>query len=430
VSLNAASPPQLSSSRLARRAYLFGIVNGVLFNIGTAFIDPATVLPALVSTLTTSTVLIGAISALGNSGWYLPQIVTAGYLQSRPYKRPLYLAAASARLAVLIALIPVVYLLGTSPGVWLALFFLGYAIYSIGGGISGPPFLDIVAKTIPGHKVGAFFGHRQFWGGLGGIGAGLLVKLILESPVLAFPKNYALLFLIAVGFIIPSFAIFAFIHEPPGKVASDPLPIARFLHGLPQAIRQDRRFRLMLLASLLTGAIGLAGPFYIVYARTVLHLPAGVVGTYTSLQMLGAMVLVPMLARLNDTKGPRAMLCVVTLLALIASLAGLAAALLPSSPRLGAIALAGVFFFLVAVGFGSFTGFTSYLFRIAPEEHRTRYIGIHNTLFAFTCFLPLAGGAIIAATSYAVLFLLAVVFAMLAGWTVLRLPPIAAPPSG
>jgi MFS family permease len=89
---------------------------------------------------------------------------------------------------------------------------------------------------------------------------------------------------------------------------------------------------------------------------------------------------------------------------------------------LGLPVLMLVFFPLAAIGSGTFIGYTSYLFRIAPEEHRTRYVGIHNTLFAFTTFLPLLGGVIIEAGSFRALFAVSMAFAAATVAATVRLP--------
>ena len=411
-----------SASARAWRAYWYGIANGVLFNTGAAFIDPITVLPTLVSTLVPSRIAVGLISAIGNSGWYLPQLLAASYLQAKPFKRPLYIAGVVVRSVSMAALIPCVMLLGARPGVALVAFFVSYAIYSGAGGLTGPAFLDIVAKTVPAGRLGAFFGHRVVWGGLGGIGAGVAVRAILGSRALAFPGDYALLFAIAFVPSVLGFIAFALIQEPAGRVIANPQPLLRFLRTAPEAARSDRPFRLMLTSSVLSGAVAIAMPFYIVYARQELAAPAAMVGTYIAVQMAGSVLLVPLWTYLNDRRGPRALLIAANSLCLASTAIALGLTLLPQAQAVGRAVLMLVFFPLAAIGSGTFIGYTSYLFRIAPEEQRTRYVGIHNTLFAFTTFLPLLGGVIIEAGSFRALFAVSMAFAAATVAATVRLP--------
>ncbi len=391
----------------ARSAYRRGIANGILFFIGVAFADPITVLPTFVARLTDSEVAIGLISALGISGWLMPQLFAASYLRSRPYKRPLYVQAAFLRGFSLLLTIPLVWLLARDrPAVALLVFLLGYALYSFAGGASGPAFLDIVAKTIPPNRIGAFFGHRQFWGGLGAIGCGFLIRLILSAEALAFPAGYCLLFALALISSAPAWVLFASIHEPPGKV-EPAQPLLRFLRSTPAIVRSHRDFRLLLISRILAGSAGIALPFYIIYCRKVLAVPEADVGTYLSIQMAGTVALIPLWAYLNDRRGPRSLLIATTALGLAVPSLALLATFFAASPAVARVLFGAVFLPLAAIGGGGLIGSTNYLFAIAPEERRAVYIGIQNTMFATTAFLPLLGGLLVALTSFRVLFLLA-----------------------
>jgi MFS family permease len=411
------------NGRDAVRTYRLGIANGIFFALGAAFVDPTTVLPSLVSRLTTSEVLIGGVSTIGMTGWFLPQLLAANYLQARPYKKPLYIFAAVFRFLGLFAVIPVLYFLAPhQPTIALLAFFTAYTCYALAGGTSGPALLDIVAKTIPPIKHGAFFGHRQFWGGLGAIGCGLLVRGILGSDRLDFPNDYVLLFACGLVFLTPGWIAFASVREPPGRVTDDPKPLLPFLFSAPAAVREHREFRLLLTSRLLNGAVGIALPFYVIYARRVLDIPESTIGTYVSLQMAGSVALVPLWAFLNDRRGPRALLIAVAALYLGAVSLAFVTSLLPQFLGFGRLALMGVFFSLAAIAAGGFMGYTNYLFAIAPEEQRTLYIGLQNTLFAVTSLLPLLGGVIVAATSFSVLFGLAAAFGLAGVAAATRLP--------
>ena|GEM_PF-59035 len=391
----------------SRRAYRLGIANGILFALGAAFVDPATVLPTFVSQLTDSDIAVGLISAIGNGGWFLPQLFVASYLHPRPHKRPLYVFAALLRGFGWVLTIPVVYFLAKRyPLPALVGFFLGYSISSFGGGLSGPAFLDIVAKTVPSRRLGRFFGHRQFWGGLAAIAAGILVRSILGAQALPFPVGYCLLFCLALVSFAPGWALFAMVREPPGDVGRAE-PFLVFMRNAPRVVREHREFRLLLLNRVLVGAAAIALPFYIVYCRRVLGVPESAVGTYLSIEMAGSVVAIPLWAHLNDHRGPRTLLVAVSALAVVVPAAALGASMLPLPAGLARVAFGLVFFGLAAAGSGGFIGATNHLLSIAPERTRTLYIGIQNTLFAVTTFLPLLGGLLVQLTSYQALFGLA-----------------------
>jgi MFS family permease len=414
------------AAQRTRTAYRRGIANGILFAIGVAFVDPITVLPTFVSRLTDSEVAIGLVSAIGTSGWFLPQLLVASYIQSRPRKLPVYVFAAYLRGVSLLLMIPIIYVLaGSLPIVALGGFIFGYALYSFSAGLSGPVFLDVVAKTVPGNRLGAFFGHRQFWGGLGAIVSGMLVRFILSDQGPAFPVSYCLLFALALTAFAPGWALFATIYEPPGKVERAQ-PLLSFLRSAPAVVREHRAYRLLLISRLLTGCTSIALPFYIIYCRRFLAVPEEAVGTYLAIQMLGSVVLIPVWAFLNDRRGPRTLLVAVASLSLAVPSLALLAVLLSGAPGLARGIFGAVFFPVAAAAGGSFMGYTNYLFAIAPETRRPLYIGVQNTLFAVTAFLPLLGGVVVGLASFQAVFVVAAVMGLLGLIATIALP-VAAP---
>jgi hypothetical protein len=405
-----------------RLAYFLGVFNGVLFAMGGAFVDPSTVLPAFVSRLTDSAAVVGLIPAIGLGGWYLPQLAAASYVHSWPRKQRLYRVGTVLRASGWFAVIGAVLVLGgRHPGLALGCFMIGYSLSAFSGGLSGIAFLEIVAKTVPPNRLGSFFGHRQFWGGLGGAACGLLVRQILASQRLAFPTNYALLFAIAVGCFVPAWIAFCSVREPAGPV-EEARPFLETLRRAPACIHEDATFRRLLWGRMLLGAAGIAFPFYIVYCRRWLQVPEAAVGTYLSAQMIGSMVVVPLWARLNDRSGPRRLLMAVAGLSLTVPLIALLTSFLPPGQGVSHWAFAAVFFALGATGGGSFIGFTNYLFAIAPEERRATYMGTLNTCFAFTAFLPMLGGVLVEYASFQALFGLATGFSVVGAAAVWGLP--------
>jgi Na+/melibiose symporter-like transporter len=187
-------------------------------------------------------------------------------------------------------------------------------------------------------------------------------------------------------------------------------------------IREHTAFRRLIVSRLLTGAAAIALPFYIIYCRRILELPESVVGSYLSLQMAGSVALIPLWAYLNDRRGPRALLISVAALSLSVPTIAFIATLLPHPTGLGQLAFGFVFFPLAALGSGSFMGYHNYLFSVAPEAHRPIFIGIHNTFFAVTGFLPLLGGVLLRLTSFHVLFALAALLGTTGLAATLRLP--------
>lgn len=66
--MTAPGAPAQPDQRDARRNFRLAVGNGVLFQVGEGLIDPGTVIPVLLSHLTTSSAVIGLASALSDLG--------------------------------------------------------------------------------------------------------------------------------------------------------------------------------------------------------------------------------------------------------------------------------------------------------------------------------------------------------------------------
>jgi hypothetical protein len=91
---------------LSRRNQTLGVMNGMLVNLGNAFVDPFTVLPVFIATFGGSSILVGLVTAAFTAGWFLPQLFVAGIAQTRHRVLPIYAAAAAFRLIGLWARAP------------------------------------------------------------------------------------------------------------------------------------------------------------------------------------------------------------------------------------------------------------------------------------------------------------------------------------
>ena len=149
-----------------RRNFVLGIVNGALFMMADLFLDSEMVIAWFLAQLGVSNWVIGLVSPIRNGGWFLPQIFVSGYLQRQPRKMPFYQLTVVVRSGLLLCLaLPVALLPVGSP--WLlALFFTFLVAYSLGSGLAGIPFMDMVGKVIPATHRGTFFCERMFWGNL------------------------------------------------------------------------------------------------------------------------------------------------------------------------------------------------------------------------------------------------------------------------
>ncbi len=156
-------------------------------------------------------------------------------------------------------------------------------------------------------------------------------------------------------------------------------------------------------------------PFYVLQATG----PASNVAILLGAQTVGALLSNPLWGWWGDRRGKRELLELVAALGTVAP--ALALGWLAGGERLGMVELAyfvPVFVLLGAVGNGSTIAYLGYLMEISPDDRRPAYSGFFNTLAAPAALLPMVGGAIAQAGSYATVFALSLAAAVVQFLTV------------
>ncbi len=378
-----------------RRNFTLGVLNGVLYNLASAFIGRSSILPAFLSQLTSSRILIGLSSNLEFAAWSLPQMLVAGLVGHKGRKLPLYISMAALRSLSFGILVASVFLFGDLRGLLLRLFFCFFTLYAIAGGIAGVPFMEIVGKTVPLQKRGSFFGMRIFFGGLLGIGGGLVVKTIMARR--AYPGNFGLIFFLAFLCITTALFLFCFVREPTSEGERSSFQEA-ILKG-PKIFRREANYRRFFLVRMLLGSYLLGMPFYILYAQRVLGMQDELIGVYLSCEMAGMISSNVVWGRLSDRRSNR---LVLSFASISGSLSPFLILIFSPSPVIFSL----VFFFLGATRSGLNIGYTNYLLEIAPPQERPTYVGFMNTLISPTIFFSALGGLIIDLSSFVFLFCL------------------------
>ncbi len=403
-----ASPADGPFRRLRKNAFLLGVLNGSLFQMGFSFIDPSTVLPAFVNELTRSGLAVGVVAALDGAGWLLPQLVVANYVQVMPRKLPVYRAAAATRLVSLAALIVSLYALGGRPRLLLGAFLLFYAMTTFSGGAGGVSFIDVVAKTVSPYRIGSFFGQRQMFGGILGLASAVIVRQVLrEGSPAAFPHNYAYLFILGTALMAAGIACFWIIDEPAGPVEKTRPPLREFLRRAPAVLKRDADFRWLFAVRLVAGMAAIASPFYVVFARSALGMPASMLGIYLGAQTIGGIVSNLVWAPISNRYGGRRTVVAVAFIGLFVPALAAALAVLPLSRVAAGWGVCVVFLLVGSAASGSFVAYNHYLLEVAPEVMRPTYVGVINTFSGIITIMPIVGGALLAVLSYGGVFAIA-----------------------
>ncbi|MCX7039667.1 MAG: hypothetical protein NT005_11125, partial [Spirochaetes bacterium] len=165
-----------------RRNFLAIAGDFMFFGIGLSFASQTTVLPSFVATLTRSAPLIGLVSTLATGGWLLPQIFAANAIAGRPRRKASVIIPAAASRVLFLALGPLMLLLAPRrPAAALATFFSLYFLFYVLDGIASVSWLDIMGKSLAPGLRARLISVGQAGSGIAGVGAGILVGIILSS---------------------------------------------------------------------------------------------------------------------------------------------------------------------------------------------------------------------------------------------------------
>jgi MFS family permease len=408
---------EADSQRYYHRNFIAGLIHGVFFQASTAFSSIHTVLPSFVALLTPSTVAVGLMATVQGIGEVVPQMFTAYLIEDRPRKKPYLLGIITIRWVSWAILAYLTFAYGTTrPDLVLAVLIALFSLFSIAGGMGTVVYADVFSKAIPARRRGRFTGLRQLLGYVLAIGAGYVVKFVLDDPArFPFASNYALFFILSAACLLIALTGFALIREPVYPVQRMSQSLGDLLRRAVVLARKNPNFRRLLAARGLTTAVLALAPFYVVYARNEVGVDPGMVGLYLAAQMAGGALSNLLWGWLGDRYGNRT---VIVGTAVTGGLAPLLALLAPyTTPALFVL----VFACLGATISGMRLGYSNFVLEMAPVELRPTCVALQNTLLTPVTLLPLVVGVLIQAWSYPLL--LAMGAAMMAGtvWLGLRL---------
>ncbi|NOX61430.1 MAG: MFS transporter [Chloroflexi bacterium] len=401
-----------------RRNFIAGLIHGVFFQASAAFASIHTVFPSLVALLTPAASAVGLMATLQNVGTVVPQLYTAYLIDGRERKKPWLLAIITTRFLSLGLLAWLIFQFGLSrPNLVLVALLALFGLFSLIGGMGTVIYADIFARAIPARRRGRFVGARQLFGYGLAILAGYVVKWILGQPErFPFPLNYALIIGLSAVTLAIALSGFALIKEPKPTTATRVLTSPQSIVQTSLALlRQSGNLRLLLLnRSLLTLSLALA-PFFVVYARNDLAVPAATVGLYLSLQMLGAALSNILWGWLSDARGNRTVILGTSFSAM------LAASLAWLTPESLGWLFGGVFLLLGATLSGMRVGYSNIILEMADEATRPVCVALQNTALAPLALAPLLVGFLAEIAPYSLLFALAAGLALVGLLAGLRL---------
>lgn len=393
----------VTNPKTANKNFWYGVYNGIIINASEAFFNSGLVMAPFLAGLGASPVVIGLVPALRVGGWFLPQLLVAHRLASEPYKLPFYRRTSWFRGGAFALLCLSTFVISNYHWLIVAIVVL-LGIVAFGGGVTGVAFTDVTGKVVPHSRLGTFWVLRNAGGGILALGAGFLLKWILNSDI-AFPYNFGII--LAIGTVLAAIAywVFGLIDEPPGKPAEKE-SLSHMTRRIPSLLRENSSFRRYLRVRSLVLIALLGDPFYAIYAQRHLGAPEGELGTFIIVTTF-ASIIANFAFRRPANKGYN-----VLLLQLGVSFLSVASLL---------AVFASTWQWIIPVLIASATGQAAIniavwnlLYTVSPMSERPLYIGVTNTLMALPSFAPIVAGVIVTFLGFRATFTLALVSALTA----------------
>lgn len=378
---------------------------GTAFQAGSAAVDSATVMSALVFQLTGSAVAVGAVSTILRLGWLIPQLFV-GYFAGRiASSMPFYVVGAFGRTAA-IAILAIALWIGAKFGWTYAMLgtatFVLWVLYSFLSGVVGVPYNDIVARSVPSERRSRMLSIRFFGGGIVALLVAALADMLFRT--LDFPFSYSAVLGIAAFLMLVSSFIFTAMGEPkqtvPAKAATS---FTAYLREGLVTFQDDPVFRLFVFAQWCGGAVLIAAPFFIIAAN---ELGVGLenVALLLGAQTVGALAGNPLWGWWGDNRGKLSLMRGIAIARTAPQIALMVLLLLPVPPEAAMPVLLVVFFVLGALANGLTIAVIGLLMEISPDDRRPAYSGYFNALTAPAFVLPLVGGLAVAALGTWIVF--------------------------
>ena len=394
---------------------------GIAFQGGSAAIDSATIMSALVFQLTGNTVMVGAATAILRFGWLFPQLIV-GFLAQRGGSSMAYYVIGAFGRALCMALMALVLYVGSGWSAFtLSLFvMIIWTAYAFISGIVAVPYNDIVARSVPSELRSRLLATRFFGGGVLALGVAWIADRTVAA--FAFPLSYAAIVAMASVLMFLSSGIFTVMGEPEAAAEVPQKPsFFQYLKDGVGVFKTDLKFRRFVYAQWCGGAVLMAMPFYVVQAAAS-GIDLKAVAILLGAQTAGALVSNALWGWWGDHFGKVSLLRGIAMGRILPP----ALIVLLALTQLFAAAqmfyfFVGIFFVLGALANGLTIAVIGFLMEISPDKLRPAYSGYFNAITAPAFLLPLLAGIIAAISGLVTVFAISMTAAALQTYFLMRI---------
>jgi MFS family permease len=396
-----------NTGRNARLIY----IDGIFFGLGYAAFFPFTILPGFLTHFSGNPLVINSVVALFSLGVQGTQLIACWLYDSRRQKTGVFLQWSMIFRLAATPLFLLALFSARLAGWLVPLFFILFGITVCAWGINSPLWTDLIGRWVEDKRRGRILGIRIFTGQLAFIVGSVIAMAVLGT--LVFPSNYMLVFLLGACFWWLSHLALCYLREAKYPHANPPYGIRDFMGEMADIFRNDRAFRFLVVAMLMSSAHTMSTALYTTVSLDRFYgaAPSAVRDRYIGqcsliLNMSSAIAALAAVWLMRS----RSNWFVLVAGCLCFALAACNACLATSEPSfVGTFILNGIF-----LGFDVVAG-TDLLLRLTPVEHRLRYIGLANTARGIAAgFFPFVGGILTATSGATVTFLFTAILGTLA----------------
>ncbi|WP_176248494.1 MFS transporter [Sulfitobacter sp. HGT1] len=361
--------------------------------IADGLIDPKLMLSWLLTSLGAPAVFAGVLVPIRESGALLPQMLMASWVQSMPRRKWVWVLG-SAGQGIFAALIVLAAL--TLDGAA-----AGYAICAALGGLAlsraacSVSYKDILGKTVGQSRRGAITGLA---GSVSAVGV-VILAVLLMSGLFEDRRIVIAAIALAAGLWGAAALLFSTLKE----MKSDPSKGEGADFGI---LKKDANLRRFILVRGLLASTALAPPYFVVLAGGEDQSALGQLGALVLASALASFLSSYIWGRLSD-RSSRKVLMLTGCVGAVAMLGAVALSMLGLAMQIWAMPL--VLFILMIAYHGVRQGRSTYLVDMSPENQRSAYAAVSNTVIGVLLLVAgVAGGgvALIGPTATLVLFAL------------------------
>ena len=363
-----------------QRAMRVGVIDGVFANASENMIGPFLALFALALGATKGQIgLLSALPALLSNSLQIP---SARFTERWGDRRQLVVVTSIMSRFTVLAIATVPLMLKGDAAIYS---FIGLVtLRGFFSSIGVPGWTSIMADITPRDTRGSYFAYRNIMCNLAALVGTLIAGLLVKGY--DFPLGYQISFVVAVGVGLTASYYYSTMPIPPLAKKAAIRQEASGLKNWWQAISKYTAFRNYCLTSVLWNfGVSFAGPLFAVYYRENLGGDPGFWGVVTASGLIATLVGQRFWGRMADQYGQKNVML----------LGGIGAASLPFMwwlvPRWE---LAVVAQFLGSFCWGGYNlAAFNLILEITPDEGRTTFVGVYNTMAGLASSLgPLAGG--------------------------------------